>query len=65
MQAEAEYEASKAKKALWRLNGLYGIAGGIVLVATVALILVLLSIQRYVRQIDQRLTNTASANTTN
>jgi hypothetical protein len=65
MQAEAEYEASKAKKALWRLNGLYGIVGGIVLVATVALILVLLSIQRYVRQIDQRLTNTASANTTN
>jgi hypothetical protein len=61
MNAEAEYEASKAKKTFWRQYGLYGIVGGIVVVATIALLLVLLSIQRYVRQIDERLTNTASA----
>ncbi len=54
-QAEAEYAAARAKKAGWRLNGLYSIAGGIAVMATIALILVLLSIQRYVRQIDAKL----------
>ncbi len=61
MRAQAEYEAARAKKASWRLNGLYGIVGGIVVVATIALVLVLLSIQRYVRQINERLNTTASA----
>lgn len=65
MKAESDYEASKAKKASWRLNGLYGIAGGIVVVATIALLLVLLSIQRYVRQIDARLGNSGSASNSN
>lgn len=60
-KAAAEYEMAKAKKSAWRLNGVYGVAGGVVLVATIGLLLVLLSIQRYVKQIDIKLTSNVSA----
>jgi hypothetical protein len=52
-QAELEYQAATAKKSEWRLLGLYGVGAGVATIAFIALLLVLLSIQRYVRKIAE------------
>ena len=50
-KAEAEYSAANLKKAALRMAGAYGIGSGIGTIAFVALLLVLLSIQRYLRKL--------------
>jgi hypothetical protein len=50
-EAESAHGMNKAKKAGWRKKGLYVIGGAIVSVAVLALILALLSIQRYLEKI--------------
>ncbi|MEW6507332.1 MAG: hypothetical protein AB1432_06245 [Bacteroidota bacterium] len=54
-QAEMEYLASQAEKSDLRIKGVYGVASGLVLIAFIALLLVLLSIQRYLKSIYMRL----------
>ena len=54
-RANSEYELAKVEKAGIRLNGIYIGAGAISVIAVLALILVLLSIQRYVKKINQNL----------
>lgn len=54
-RAEMEYLASQAEKADLRTKGLYGVASGFVVIAFIALLLVLLSIQRYLKNIDAKL----------
>jgi hypothetical protein len=53
--AEAEFETARAAKTSSRPLALYAVAGGIGLTAMVALLLVLLSIQRYLKTIADRL----------
>lgn len=54
-QTDVEYEIAKVEKAELRLNGVYLTGGAISLIAVLALILVLLSIQRYVKRIEEKL----------
>jgi hypothetical protein len=54
-QAEQDFNAEKAAKESSRLMAVYAVAGGIGLTAMVALLLVLLSIQRYLKTIAERL----------
>lgn len=54
-KAEANYQADIIKKSEYRLEGIYAIISGIFLVAFIALLLVLLSIQRYLKGIEQKL----------
>lgn len=54
-QAEHEYQAASTKKGERRVLGVYGMGAGLGTIAFVALLLVLLSIQRYVRRIVERL----------
>jgi hypothetical protein len=54
-QAEYEYQASVIKKGELRLKGVYGIGAGIVLIAFIGLLLVLLSIQRYLKSINDKM----------
>lgn len=54
-QANADYEIAQVKKAGLRINGLYAIGGAISFIAVLALILVLLSIQRYIKKINDSL----------
>lgn len=55
MQAELDYQASRVKKAENRVLGLYGLGSGIITVAFIALMLVLLSIQRYIKKIEGKI----------
>ncbi|MDO9576352.1 MAG: hypothetical protein Q7J16_00530 [Candidatus Cloacimonadales bacterium] len=50
--AKADHQLNKQKKAQVRLNGLYLIGAGLVLIAFLALILVFLSIQKSIRKIE-------------
>lgn len=50
--AKADHQLNKQKKAQVRLNGLYLIGAGLVLIAFLALILVFLSIQKSLRKIE-------------
>ncbi|MBZ0200111.1 MAG: hypothetical protein K8H86_09605 [Ignavibacteriaceae bacterium] len=52
-QAEIEYQTNVLKKVEFRLRGLYGVAAGIGVIAFIALLLVLLSIQRYLKSINE------------
>lgn len=52
---ESRYHSDKLKKVRWRIKGLYGIGGGIVLIAVIALLLVLLSIQRHLKNIEEKI----------
>lgn len=54
LSAESNYEESKIKKAGFRLQGIYGIGAGVVAIAFLALLLVLLSIQRYIKKMYDR-----------
>jgi len=54
-QANADYEMAQVEKAGLRLKGLYIAGGAISIIAVLALILVLLSIQRYVKRINETL----------
>lgn len=60
MQAEAEYIAKNAtdKERLWL--ALYGLGAGLILIAFVALILVLLSIHKYIKKLDGTIEKLAS-----
>lgn len=52
-KANANYEIAKVEKAKLRINGLYLAGVAISAIAVLALILVMLSIQRYVKRIDE------------
>lgn len=54
-KANADYEMAQVEKAGLRFNGLYAIGGAISFIAVLALVLVLLSIQRYVKKINEAL----------
>ncbi len=54
-QSIAKYKREKWKKVRWRIKGLYGIGGGVGLIAVIALLLVLLSIQRHLRRIEEKI----------
>lgn len=54
-EAEMEYLASQAEKADLRTKGIYGVASGLVFIAFIALLLVLLSIQRYIKNIENKI----------
>lgn len=53
--ASSEHQSARAKKGEWRLRGVYAIGGAIVFIAFIALILALLSMQRYLERIYERL----------
>jgi hypothetical protein len=53
--ADAKYEMAQIEKAGLRFTGLYIVGGAISIIAVLALILVLLSIQRYVKRIEEKL----------
>lgn len=50
-----KYDDAKRKKIEWRMKGLMGIGGGIVLTVLIATILVFLSIQRSVTRIEEKI----------
>lgn len=54
-EAEAEYQRSKIDKEESRLKGVYIIGASIGTIAFIALLLVLLSIQRYIKKIESKL----------
>ena len=54
--ADAEFLKKQVNKLEYRWKGVYGLGGGIALVSIIALLLVLLSIQRYLKSIDSKLT---------
>lgn len=56
-QAQMDFEAKKAKKERLRLRALSGIGGGIILVVLIATFLAFLSIQRSVRKMEEKMTN--------
>lgn len=58
-RVDANYQQEQTNKDLQRRYALYALAGGIALIAFVALCLVLLSIQRYLKRISEQLTPSA------
>lgn len=54
-KAEAELELAKAKKVEQRMLGLYGVGSSLAAVAVIGILLVLFSIQRYVKLIGNKL----------
>lgn len=55
-EAELDYQTSQVAKAEYRLKGIYGIAGGILIISFFALLLVLFSMNRYLKKLNEKLT---------
>ncbi len=55
LKAESDYLVSKEKKYENRVKGSYAIGGGLMIIALIAVFLVLLSIQRYIKRIAEKL----------